>query len=142
MSHNTLISNVRITSLDALQSAINELSKEGVNIGMNTTGRFRTWPGQPDKCDATITLPGEQFDIGLVKQPDGAFLPVFDHMLDNNRVVSCPVTPGERRTDRHTIGKLMQRYSVCLAEQEAARQGHMITRREGEDGEILLEVEV
>lgn len=144
MSHNTMVANVKITSLSALGAAIAELQKEGRKISLNTERKkFRTWPGQPDKCDAVIELPGEEWDIGLALQADGSYVPVFDHMLANNRVTACAYTPGERSTDRHTIGYLMQRYAVCVAEQEAAKQGHLVTReRDEKTGDIRLVCEV
>lgn len=144
MSHNTTVANVRITSLAILGMAIKELAAEGRNVRLNENRKtFRTWAGQPDKCDAVIELPGEQFDIGLAKQSDGSYVPVFDHMLDRNKAIACQFTPGERRTDRHTIGLLMQRYAVCTAEQEAAKQGHMTSREvDAKTGVIRLVAEV
>jgi len=144
MSHNTLVANVKITDMDALARAVAELVSEGKNVTLRTTaGTFRTYPGQDSRCDAMIGLPNEAFDIGLRKQADGSYTPVFDHMLDRNKTVACEFTPGERRGDRHTIGSLMQRYTVCKAEKEAALAGHMIVRREKNEqtGEISILVE-
>lgn len=144
MSHNTLIKDVKITDLDALDTAIAELQKEGVSISFDREAtNFRTWRGQPDKCEGAIRLPGEQFDIGLRREADGSYVPVFDHMLDRNQAIACAYTPGERRSDRHTIGKLMQRYTVVKAEKEAALQGHMVTSRvyDAATGEISITVE-
>ena len=145
MSHNTMVSNVKITDLSALDAAVRELQAEGRKVNFNAQRKtFRTWPGQPNNCDAVIELPNERFDIGLMQQADGSYAPVFDHMLDNNRVVACEFTPGEgHRTDRHTIGYLMQRYAVCLAENTAAREGHMVSREfDKTTGEIRLVCEV
>lgn len=133
MSHNVLIDNVRITNLDAFRIAINELVKEGANISLDeTTKTFRTYAGQSSKCDMALRLPGERWDIGLVKQTDkngiSAYVPVFDHMLDNNKAgISCEWRPGDDR-NRTTIGKLMQRYAVCAVELQSALDGHSCTR--------------
>lgn len=144
MSHNVIIDNVKIASLPALRMAIAELQKEGARLALDETARnFRTYRGQPDKCDIAIKLPTEQFDIGLVQQPDGSYAPVFDDMLSSNRTVSCPWTPGDTYENRNrgTIGKLMQRYSTCAVEYEMAMAGHTTRRESGENGEIQLVVE-
>lgn len=144
MSHNVLIDNVKIASIPALKMAIAELVKEGARVSLDeATNTFRTWRGQPDKCDMAIRLPTEQFDIGLVKQPDGTYAPVFDHMLDNNKQVACKWSPGDNVNDRDrsTIGKLMQRYSACAVEYEMAMAGHSTQRVPGENGEIQVMVE-
>lgn len=145
MSHNTVIKDVKITDLDALTTAVDQLIREGVNIAFDREAtKFRTYRGQPDACQGAIRLPGEAFDIGLKREEDGTYVPVFDHMLDQNRSIACAFTPGERRSDRHTIGKLMQYYTAAKAEKEAALQGHMISSRttDPQTGEILITVEV
>lgn len=144
MSHNVLIDNVKITNITALEMAIRELVKEGAKVNLNKDRKtFRTWEGQPNKCDMVLELPGEQFDIGLVKQKDGSYMPAFDHMLDRNHAgISCQWSPGDKvERDRGTIGKLMQRYSVCAVEHEMALAGHSCTRSQGKDGEIEVLVE-
>ena len=144
MSHNVLINNIKIASLPALRMAIQELTREGVKISLDEgTNTFRTYPGQSNKCDLAIRLPNEPFDIGLVKQQDGSYAPVFDNMLAGNKTISCPWTPGDNREnrDRGSIGKLMQRYSVCAVEYEMNMAGHSVQRVPGADGSIQLMVE-
>lgn len=141
MSHNTIIKDVKINDLDALRAAITELKTEGVQIDLNETARkFRTWEGQPDACDICIQLPRERFDVGLVRQPDGSYLPVYDHMLLGNGSISCEYRPGDRDRyqDRHAIAKLVQRYGVVVAEKQLALDGHNAIRQTTEDGSIQV----
>jgi hypothetical protein len=145
VSHNVVIDNVKIANLTAFEIAVNELIKEGANIRLNKSrNTFRTWEGQPNKCDMVLELPGEQFDIGLVKQPDGSYSPVFDHMLDANRSgISCKLDRSDsyKDRDRGTIGRLMQRYAVCAVEHEMAIQGNSTSRSTADNGEIEVLVE-
>lgn len=133
MSHNTMIDNVKITDVDALRSAVEELRKEGANITLDENGKhFRTWPGQPTNCDMVLRMPDEKFDVGFRKNDAGEYTPIFDHMLDANKSIACDIShrgklPFADR-DRATIGKLMQRYTVCLTEKEMALQGYMCNR--------------
>lgn len=147
MSHNVMIKNVKITSLDALRSAIRELQAEGAKISLDeTSGHFRTYRGQPDRCDIAIKLEGagEPHDIGLVKQPDGSYTPVFDpYGMRGSSGIACEYSPGDDNYDqRRWIGKLMQRYSACVVEQEAALQGHTSQRVPGENGELEVVIEM
>jgi len=144
MSHNVVIDNVKIKSVDALRMAVKELKEEGANVTLNEDRKtFRTWRGQRNECDMVIELPTQQFDVGLVKQPDGSYAPVFDHMLDMNREIACPYDPRDANgnRDRATIGKLMQRYATCATELEMAMAGHSCTRAKGKNGEIEILVD-
>lgn len=143
MSHNILIKNVKITSIEALQAAVDELRREGKNITLNRDRKtFRTYPGQPDKCDMCIELPNARFDVGLVKQPDGTYLTVYDpYLAIGGTEISCSLDPRER-DERHGIAMLTQRYSVIVSERELALQGHMCRREKGENGEIHVVAEV
>jgi hypothetical protein len=142
VSHNVLISNVKITSIVALQRAINELVAEGHKISLNQSGTFRTYAGQPNKADYTIELQGERHDVGLVKQPDGSYLPVYDPygMSTRGEGLSCSLDRGQR-DERQCIAKLLQRYSTCVAEDELALAGHAVVREKGKDDEIMLTAE-
>jgi len=139
MSHNTIIKDMKFTDLSALRTAISELQKEGISIALNEgRKKFRTWAGQPDQCDICIELPNESFDVGLVKQPDGTYLPVYDHMLANNGSIACEYRRDVPYQDRHAIAKLAQRYGVVLAEQQLAIEGHCTIREKGADGSIQV----
>lgn len=143
MSHNVLIRNIPIVNIRALQRAITELAAEGVNVSLVETNHFRTYPGQSSKCDYCISLPGENHDVGLVKQEDGSYLPIFDPwgMHHNGEGVSCQLNQGERGDSRTAIGKLLQRYSTCIAEDTFADSGQYCSREVNENGDIVLTAE-
>jgi hypothetical protein len=141
MSHNTIIRDVKFTEIDCLKSAVAELAASGVKIELSQRGTFRTYPGQPNKCDYTVELPGQRYDVGLVLQPDGSYLPVFDGDLNYGRSeLSCPIEPGEPR-DKLAIAKLVQMYGVHVTEKQMALAGHQVIREAGDNGEILLTAE-
>lgn len=143
MSHNVTINNVKITNLDALRAAVKELRSENINLELDEEAKtFRTYFGQRNTCDMTIRLPTESFDVGLVKQPDGSFIPVYDDMLAGNRQIACEWKPGDPRDSRSAMGKLAQRYAVCATEIEAALQGHSCVRTPGDNGEINVVIEM
>lgn len=148
MSHNVLIKNVKITSIRALQRAVDELKTEGVNVSLVETNRFRTYQGQPNRCDYCIALPGERHDVGLVKQEDGSYLPYYDPygMSRNGNGISCQlnenVSYNANEILRSTIGKLLQRYSTCVAEDAFADSGQWCSREVNENGDIVLTAEV
>ena len=145
MSHNVLIQNVKITSLDALRRAITELNAEGVRVSLLKQDTFRTYPGQSNRCDYCLSTPDIRFDVGLRLQPDGSYVPICDAsmMPKNGEGISCQIGPGAGRDawDRAAIGKLMQRYSVCVAEDTLQSQGHLTNREVTDEGDILLTAE-
>lgn len=144
MSHNVLISDVKIKNLSALRAAVAELAKEGVKIALDETARtFRTYDGQPNKCDLAIRMSDERGDVGLVKGQDGTYTPVYDpYLFSKDSGIACPYTPGRGSDNRQAIGLLLQRYAVCTTEIEAAMQGHACTREQGKDGELLVRVHI
>jgi len=145
MSHNTVIKDVKIADVSCLQSAIANLQKQGVKINFNPDRKtFRTYIGQPNKCDAVIELPGAQYDVGLVKQPDGTMLPVFDHDLRHGNPIACELRPNDkvnRYDDSLAIAKLVQEYSAVVAEKELALKGMTSMRQTTDDGAIQVVAE-
>lgn len=142
MSHNTTVTDVKITDLAALQAAVDELVKEGAKIRLDVNAkRFRTYQGvgNDETCDAAIILEGERYDVGLKRNEQGEYVPVFDNMmLANNKAIACDIQ-HRHHGPRAAIGRLMQRYTVCLTEKEMALQGHMCTRQvDKETGEINI----
>jgi hypothetical protein len=124
------MSGVKFTDLAMLGSIVHELSNGQARLD-ETAKRFRTFPGQPDKCDAAITLPGRH-DVGLIKNSEGEYNPVFDpYAMD-------PVFKGLH--SKTYIGKLAQEYTLQTAEYEAAQRGFTSERVEGEKGTVILEL--
>lgn len=166
MSHNVKITGIKITDLDALDSAIAELRAEGIGIRLergplaSRSLTFRTYRAgslNDDRAHHVIRLDNCKYDIGLIRQPSGHYLPVYDNALGIS--VACPIAaPGGGNnynmraiTDAGEvalaargigIGKLMQRYSTRLAEMEAKRRGYTSRRVPGENGALHLEITV
>jgi hypothetical protein len=142
MSHNVLIQNVKITSLDALRRAINELSAEGIHVALLEQKTFRTYRGQSNNCDLCIYLSDGRYDVGLQLDREGNYVPICDAsmMPHDGTGISCEFRPGDTIQDwnRVAIGKLMQRYSTCVAEDTLASSGHLVTRELADNGDILL----
>jgi hypothetical protein len=144
MSHNVVFEGVKIDDIEALRDAIKELAGQGVNIALSESGTFRTWPGQPDKSDLTIQLGDSNHDVGLIKQPDGTYAPVFDPYGGGvaralgAEAQFCNVQDGG--TARN-LGKLVQTYAACKAEREAAAMGLSVMRNyDKQSGKIMLTV--
>lgn len=149
MSHNVQIKGIKISNLDALESACAELRTEGVAVQLDRgTGsrslKFRTYQSysikNDDRADHVIRLAADKFDIGLVRQPGGFYQPVYDDMLgvDLPCSIACAYKPGEPRNLGHAMGKLMQRYSATLAEMDAKRRGFISRRVVGENGTLQV----
>jgi hypothetical protein len=132
MSHNVLISNVKITNLDALRRAIQELSAEGINVAFLEQKTFRTYRGQSNKCDFCVSLPDQSYDVGFQLQRDGSYIPICDAsmMPKDGSSISCAWRQGDSHQDwnRIAIGKLVQRYTTCVTEDTFAMQGFPTTR--------------
>lgn len=133
MSHNITMDGVQIRDLNTLGQVVKELSCGQATLDQTAT-YFRTYRGQPDKCDAAIKMPGKH-DIGLKKNADGSYTPVFDpyNMSPIFRADAAPYGEGH-------IGKLMQEYALREAEYEAAQQGYSTQRIPAENGTITLEL--
>lgn len=155
MSHNVEIKGTKITDLDALSAAIDELAREGVHIRFDKNAKqFRTYMGQDPSCDAAIVMGTGSHDIGLKKQADGSYGIVFDpyafsHELrvDGGAENFQPDEPhGTRHWDQESatnaIGKLIQRYNVVKVERESAMVGNATQRVAGKNGVVELEITV
>lgn len=128
MSHNITLSDVKFTDLNILRNVVKQLSGDEAKLDMNAK-TFRTFPGQPNTCDAAIQMPGNH-DIGLNKQSDG-YTPVFDP-YSMSRVFSNQFGGP--------IGGLTQEYILQQAEYEAAQHGMTAQRVPGERGQVTLEL--
>lgn len=144
MSHNVTFAGVKIEDIDALRDAVKELADQGVKVRLSQSGTFRTWPGQPNKCDYTIEVAGSNHDVGLIKQPDGTYAPVFDPYGGGvaralgAEAQFCNVADGGAARN---LGKLVQTYATCKAEREAASAGLMTSRSyDKTSGKVMLTV--
>lgn len=130
MSHNIVLKEVKLKDMSMLGSIVSELSQGTASLDMSMK-KFRTYPGQPDRCDGGIRMPGRH-DVGLMSNGDGSFSPVFDdYRMDK-------VFKSQHGTNY--LGGLLQEYALREAEYEAAQRGFVAQRVEGEKGVITLEL--
>lgn len=111
-------------------SIVSEMSNGAAKL-VNPASSFRTYRGQPTQCDAKVHMPGRH-DIGLKKNADGSFSPVFDPYA------MAPIFRAKGGTNM--IGGLLREYALQEAEYEAAQRGFTATRVPGEKGVVTLEL--
>lgn len=140
MSHNVELKGTKINDLAALEQAIGELSRDGAGVRLDMNAKtFRTYRGQDNKCDAAIIMGTGSHDIGLIKQPDGSFVPRFDPYdfsrdlrvdqgAENFQLAEHGAVRYDEASATTSIGKLLQRYGVCKVEREAAMRGQTANR--------------
>lgn len=130
MSHNITLKGVSFKDTALLGNIVKSMSegRATLDLGAKT---FRTYAGQPNKCDAAIKMAGKH-DIGLIRQPDGGYQPLFDpYDMD-------PMFKADK--GQSYIGKLQREYALQEAEYEAAQNNFSTTRVEQPNGVITLEL--
>ena len=120
MSHFTTIK-TQIKDIDALRSAVQEM---GLSLLQKTTA----WGYYQNniKGDYVIRLKGP-YDVAVNKEKDGTF------------TLTCDWWDGHVEKEvGQNYGKLLQLYGVHKAIREAKRKGHLVQRRQQENGAIKL----
>lgn len=133
MSHTTEINSVKITDLNALRSAVQDLNNAGVDCILleNVAPRMYS-AGQHGKCDYVLRLNKGRYDVGFEKAPEGHYRTVLDSW--NNHVgqhlgagAFCPIPGTEEGRAQHAIGALLQGYAKHAITNEARRKGMQVT---------------
>lgn len=134
---------IRIKDLGALEAAIKRLGGE-LKRDQKTFkwyGRFmndwssnraaanRMDPKDFGKCAHAIKFPGVDYEIGLVAQEDGSFVPVYD---------SWGPGAGLEKIMGVGLPKLKDEYAAAVSTRVLARKGFRVLRTEGPKGEIIL----
>lgn len=143
MSHTAAIKAITIVSITALRSAIEELRQTGVNIVLteNATPRayFANQAGM-GKADFVVGLPSCPYDIGLYKKEEGGYEARTDFYMGHiSGQLGARASSPETR-EQAQMGKLFQMYGIHATIEQARRKGHMVNRRQKEDGTVLLEL--
>jgi hypothetical protein len=142
MSHNIVLSGVRITDLSLLGKIVADLSKGQARLVQNVAN-FRTYVGQSTTCDHRIDMPGPH-DIGLVRQPDGSYQLKYDpfRMSSVFRTEEVEYSSGMSSADYGAIaiGNLLMEYTLQEAEIAAGMRGLSTQRVPGKNGAISLEI--
>lgn len=131
MSHNIKLSGVKFTDLVSLGQVVKDVSKGEATLDAEAK-TFRTYRGQPNKCDAVIRLSGS-YDIGLLKDKNG-YSPVMESYLQHAGTVLGPRGAP--------LGYVQQEFALREAEYEAAQRGYTASRENGPNGRITLRIGV
>jgi hypothetical protein len=135
---------IQIRDLDACAIAAKALGGELV-IGQKTHrwfGQFmndwsdeqaaanRRDPATFGKCDHAIVFPGIDYEIGLCREADGSFTPVYDSWGSGQQIAN--------RCGGLTLPKFKDEYAAAVSTRVLARKGFRVTRTTGSKGEIVL----
>ena len=141
MSHTTTMRGIAIRDENAIRSAVLELQGAGVPVrleqdavpGMYYRKGVNANADQHGKCDYVLKMEGTAgYDLGLDKQQDGTFAPVFDEW-DNHvakklgadvNVCPMPTTPEGRA--QHQIGRFLAAYAKHAAINSAQAKGYIV----------------
>jgi len=133
VSHTTTLKSVSIKDASAIRQAVAKLKASGVNIELRENEKPRMYySNQHGKCDFVLKLSNGSYDVGLEKQADGSYAPVFDewagHVANSlgSDVNVCPMPNTPEGRAQHQIGKFMQAYTECAAVNTAAAQGYIV----------------
>lgn len=132
MSHNIRLSGVKFTDLVLLGDVVKEVSN-GVAQLDAAAKTFRTYRGQPNKCDAAIKMPG-LYDIGLLRSAEGDYVPNMESALLYNNVL------GDG--NGNPLGLVQQEIALREGEYQAAQRGYTTERLAGDNGRKLLRIHV
>ena len=130
MSHTTTIRSVGIRDTQAIEQAVSKLKAAGVQVELKTNCKPRMfYDNQGEVCEYVLGLAGK-YDVGLKKQADGTFAPMFDEW--GSHVANVLGATGSRPANRddamlHQIGKFLQAYTECATVNAAVSQGYMVS---------------
>lgn len=149
MSHTTTITSVKITDTSALQSAIEELAREGVNCSLERDAKPRMYSSAQEKqCDYVLRLRDAEYDIGFQRQKDGSYAAMTDFFggtvskqLGPVQACAMPNTPAARTQAQ--MGRLFQMYAAHAAMNVARAAGHMVEGyvRDPKTGTVHVQVQ-
>ena len=134
---------MQIKDVSALRAAVDELSAKGIGIDLVANSKPRMYyDRQQVQCDWVVKLPDCQYDVGLEKQEDGSYLPIFDEWqgyIGSQLGAACPMPGSREGRAQHQIGQLMQNYAKHAAINAATARGMIVTGNSvDEEGNIHL----
>ena len=136
MSHTAVVKAIAIQSIAALNAAIAELNKTGVQCTLTPNATPRAYYSNQTgmgPADYVIGLKNSRYDIGLYKTDNGYEARTDFWGGDVEKVLGAAASSPEKR-DQARMGKLFQLYGVHAAMEEARRKGLMARRQTGSDG--------
>lgn len=132
MSHTTKLKSLVIQDVAAIHSAVADLQASGIKCHLDEDARPRMYYSDQGKnCDYVLVLEDCKYDLGLERQDDGTFTPIFDEWNGNvDRVLgagsSCPIPDTEEGRVQHQIGQFAQVYTKHATINAAAAQGYFV----------------
>ena len=147
MSHTTTLKGVKIMDRRAIEQAVADLKKDGVNVILRQNAKPRMYYShQADEvglCDYVLHLPNSRYDVGLKwNEKSKEFDAIMDEWggdIRNAIGAVCPLD-DQNRSAEHAIGRFSQRYGINAAKNLAHAQGYYPQERVAEDGTVHLEI--
>jgi hypothetical protein len=129
MSHVTRLRGVKIIDTKAIESAVADLQKKGIKCSLvrNSKPRVHGMDASP-VCDYVLKLNGA-YDVGLEKQADGSYSPVFDtyqNHVGKEIGATCPMPNTAAGKQQHQMGQFLQSYAEHAARNKAVAEGYMV----------------
>lgn len=122
MSHTTTVKSVQYADEAAIRAAVDALQQQGVGISLLENSKPRMYyENQQGRCDFVLKLNG-QYDVGLVRQHDGSYLPVFDEWGGH---VAEVIGTGRGSAEQH-IGRFTRAYSEQALRRKAYEMGYSV----------------
>lgn len=144
MSHTTSIKAVKIQSISALRSAVQELNdRHGIKCTLVENAKPRAYFTEQAGMGVApfvLQLTDCKYDIGFYADPKGGFEARTDfwsgHVEKVLGVEACSTTGKEQAK----LGKMFQAYGIHAAMEQARKQGYSVRRQAGKDGAEQLVV--
>lgn len=143
MSHTTTIKAIKITSIDALRIAVNELKSQGIKCELAENVKPRSYSANQQGMGVApyvLRIPDANYDVGFYQTDDGSYEARTDFFLGSvAKVLGVPAADRER-AEQAQLGKLYQAYGIAVVEEQARRQGHSVRRIPQADGGVKLTI--
>lgn len=142
MSHTTSIKAIKIQSITALQSAIEELKQSGLAISMVAGATPRAYFSNQQgmgKADYVIQLGSCPYDVGLYKTDDG-YEARTDFWMGHVEKVLGATPRNKDNAEQAKMGRLFQMYGVHATMEQCRRNGQSVRRTTKADGTVALEI--
>lgn len=146
MSHTTKIEGVSIKNEKAIRKAVENLKAKGINISLkeNATPRmyYDAQEREVGKCEYVLHLPDAKYDVGLKKQADGSYTPIYDEYMGSvGKQIggACKIPKTDEEKSLWGIGQFSQEYAKEAATMAAEAEGWYVQDTTmDEDGNVHL----
>lgn len=134
MSHTSKIDSVKITDIDAVKQAIEDLNKMGIKCSLRENATPRAYYADQKGMGIApyvVHLQDCTYDVGLYKSDDGKYYePRAD--LFAKKIKNILGVEGDTLQDH--IGKLLNAYSARATMRAAIRKGYQCNRIQNDNG--------